>query len=151
MYLVSQIAISLAVATTLGVAIGWWLRSLRPAARSEGNANATMLMQARSELVKLEAQMREMAPQSQLLAPRLGELDKRNEVLEATLKTLHRDAERDRDELESTAKQLEELQAVHADCDFAFAALRDQIVTLRAKVASLQADEAALPEHRKAS
>jgi len=149
MYLVSQIVVSLAVATVLGVAIGWWLRSLRPAARSE--SDATMLKQARSELTKLEAQMREMAPQSQLLAPRLGELEKRNEVLEATLATLHRDAERDRDELESTTKQLEELQAVHADCDFAFAALRDQIVNLRAKVAALQAGEAAVPEQRKAS
>ncbi len=149
MYLVSQIVISLAVATVLGVAIGWWLRSLRPGARSADHA--TMLKQAQGELTKLEAQMREMGPQSQLLAPRLDELEKRNEILETTLTTLHRDAERDREELESATKQLEELQSVHADCDFAFAALRDQIVTLRAKVVALQAGETTPQEHRKAS
>lgn len=40
---------------------------------------------------------------------------------------------------------LEELQSVHADCDFAFSTLRDQIVALRRRVAEAESGAASKP------
>lgn len=47
----------------------------------------------------------------------------------------------ERDAHRATEAALEELRAVHADCDFAFSALRDQIVLLRGRIAALERTE----------
>lgn len=126
---------ALAASMLLGVGVGWWLRALRqPAAVSVVERPSDQPSEADSNAEKL----REMEAQIEWLESQLAAHDSRVVELSEELRVARSEAGECRSQLAATAAELGELQAVHADCDFAFSALRDQIVTLRAKVADLE-------------
>ncbi len=180
LYLISEILFSLMFVGAAGFAIGWWLRAGRAhgasAGAGVGDDREGQLDRAKADVAKLEAKLRELAPQSMVLDARVAELTAARGELEAALveaqsqlgamerELFARDAslavlrergEKLRAEAQAadgltaelaaereargiSAAELEALQAEHADCDFAFSALRDQIVALRRRVSEVE-------------
>ncbi len=107
LYLVWQIVFSLALASLIGVAIGWWMRALRASA---GTGDARELRRAKRDVAELEAKLREVGPQSLLLEPRVAQLETEKRELASALESAETAAERDRKELEAQLEQVEELR-----------------------------------------
>ncbi len=107
LYLVTEMVLSLALATVLGLGLGWWIRSSRPNAKN-GDRDKE-LQRANSDIAKLEAKLREVGSES-LLEPRIAELETQNEALESALEQARRTAEADRFELEEKSVELGRLR-----------------------------------------
>lgn len=110
-------------------------------ANAEAENGAERLLLAQSRISELQRELFARDASLSVLRERTDKL--RGEAHDAT--SLAEELERERDARQASARELEELQTVHADCDFAFSTLRDQIVALRRRVAEVESGAAPKP------
>jgi seryl-tRNA synthetase len=90
--------------------------------------------EAQAESIRLEQELRDLAQRAEHLRADAPDGSSLSQQLAA-----------ERQARQAVLQELEALQAVHADCDFAFSTLRDQILALRRRVGELE--RSAVPRH----
>ena len=110
-------------------------------ANAEVENSSERLLLAQSRISELQRELFARDASHAVLRERTDKL--RGEAQDAS--SLAEELARERDARQASVRELEELQSVHADCDFAFSTLRDQIVALRRRVAEVESGAAPRP------